>query len=151
MSNIKRFFDGYTVTEGGCWIWKASKSRDEYGRIMFDGKRWKAHRFSYAYHKGTVPDDMVVCHRCDTPACVNPDHLFLGTQADNVADSVAKGRFPVRHLGASNPKAKITEEQARAIHASSESNTELSKRYGISGVMVGLIKRKLAWGHIHAA
>ena len=75
----------------GCWLW-VSQSGEGYGHLRIDGKSRSAHHASYELHVGPIPDGMRVLHRCDNPRCINPEHLFLGTQADNVADMVAKGR-----------------------------------------------------------
>ena len=75
-----------------CWEWQAGLDSDGYGRIQFDGKRQGAHRFSWILHNTDIPQGMCICHRCDNPACVNPNHLFLGTQVDNIYDMVSKNR-----------------------------------------------------------
>lgn len=80
----------------GCWLWTAHRSEQGYGVFSLAGKNRRAHRISYALHHGPIPAGQMVCHRCDTPACVRPGHLFLGTGRDNAADCIAKGRFPFR-------------------------------------------------------
>jgi hypothetical protein len=89
---MQRFFDKVEKTDT-CWIWKAYCCPQwGYGIFGFKGKLWKAHRFSYFYHRKKHPGKMLVCHHCDTPACVNPEHLFLGTNLDNTMDKVLKYR-----------------------------------------------------------
>lgn len=76
----------------GCWMWTAHLSNRGYGQFWVEGKFQLAHRMSYRIYVGEIPSKMCVLHKCDTPACVNPDHLFLGTHKDNMDDRDAKGR-----------------------------------------------------------
>lgn len=90
-----RFWRRVSQSSCGCWIWEGSKDGGGYGMIstVRGHAPAKAHRISWEMRNGPIPEWMVVCHKCDTPACVNPEHLFLGTQKDNVRDCVAKGRL----------------------------------------------------------
>ena len=109
-----RFWAKVSKTDG-CWLWRASVDRWGYGQIGSSGKprtMLKAHRVSWEFAYGAIPDGLSVLHRCDTPACVRPEHLFLGTQQDNVADMNAKGR---NRFQRQNPALKLSEEQVRAI------------------------------------
>ncbi|WP_313471247.1 HNH endonuclease signature motif containing protein [Atlantibacter hermannii] len=81
-----------TVPECGCWIWTGKLNASGYGVARFGRKEKRIHRFMYAKYKGD-PGELMVCHRCDVRSCINPDHLFLGTAADNIHDCMAKGRF----------------------------------------------------------
>ena len=76
----------------GCWIWTGNANTKGYGQILISGTRWMAHRMSYTLAHGEIPPGLVVCHRCDVPSCINPDHLFVGKNMENHLDSVAKGR-----------------------------------------------------------
>lgn len=84
-----RFF---VEPNSGCWLWTRSVSMG-YGKLWWDKKHQRAHRVSWELHNGAIPDGMLVLHKCDTPPCINPAHLFLGTHADNAADKIAKGRW----------------------------------------------------------
>ena len=93
---LKAFYSNcYQDDESGCWRWTGTKHYSGYGCFRVLGKMWRAHRLSWVIHNGIIPDELCVLHRCDEPECVNPKHLFLGTQKDNLYDCINKGRFRV--------------------------------------------------------
>lgn len=89
---IKRFNEKYKIMPNNCWHWTAHLGHFGYGKIYNDKKASYAHRVSWELHNGEIPEGMSVLHKCDNPQCVNPDHLFLGKQGDNVSDMLNKGR-----------------------------------------------------------
>lgn len=118
-------FVAKSTSENGCWEWAGKKTHDHYGQIRPGGKKSShvmAHRVSWELHFGSIPADMLVCHRCDNPPCVRPDHLFLGTHQDNVLDAIEKGRWPQilpKHLRPTkaNPADEIEVEQFESAMA----------------------------------
>jgi hypothetical protein len=132
----------------GCWLWNGAGVPNKWGycRIKSDGKKLQmVHRVAYEFHRGPIPAGLFVCHRCDVPICVNPDHLFLGTNADNVADKVRKER-QVR--GVKSSKAKLSPEQVLEIRASIAGARALGRQYGITHTTVGQIRQHKSWKHL---
>lgn len=128
-------------TDGDCWLWTASKmDRQGHGQFVYSlhGKQRHvyAHRIAYELFVESIPDRMVVCHACDVPACVNPSHLFLGTQGDNLRDASRKGR-----LGGVPRTQKLTYEDRLTIQASMESGAVLARRYGVTRACISVIRR----------
>lgn len=132
-----------------CWLWTGAKHKLGYGVLSAGGRRVKAHRASFFLHNGHIFTDMKVLHRCDVRNCVNPDHLFLGTQADNVADMVRKGRQRgTPRYADQNPMAKASwpvVERMRALHGAGWSQGRLAKEFGLAKMTVNRIVRNLSW------
>ena len=134
------------VKTGSCWLWNSGNNKGGYGTINIDGKEIKAHRFSWIIYRGEIPDDKCVLHKCDVPACVNPAHLFVGTQLDNVRDCVQKGRHRLMR-GEENGNAKITWKQVAEIRkiGSRIPQTTLARQFGVSQRIISLVLRRQAW------
>jgi hypothetical protein len=131
---MDKFWNKVNKTDS-CWEWQGSKDRDGYGRYKSNGKLWQAHRYSVLLD-GKDPKGMVVMHSCDNPSCVRPDHLQLGTQADNIKDMIAKGRYV-------KPQSKLSKEDIKMIQDSTDSYTVIGKRFNISAPYVCSIKQKV--------
>lgn len=134
----------------GCWEWTASQIGKGYGQYRLkDGEgSGYAHRVSWLIYKGDIPDGKYVCHRCDNRICVNPDHLWLGTCADNQSDMARKARAL---RGERNPCAKLTEDQVRKIRQLLDEGlpqTQIAEMFGIQQMQVSRIKSRSRWAHV---
>lgn len=149
MSSINERFESYVerVPMSGCWIWMGAVRQRGYGQFHASGKNVVAHRYAYETWNGPIKRGEVVCHRCDVTSCVNPSHLFAGTQLENVQDMDAKGRR-VLHLGRKNPRAKLTEAQVKSIFYDQRGYKEIAADHGIGKSNVFQIKRRKAWLHL---
>ncbi len=147
---IDRFEMQYIpVTESGCWLWTGSPEKDGYGRMRVNGKRPKAHRYSYETFVGEIPKGMSVLHKCDVSCCVNPNHLFVGTHEDNMKDQKNKGRTL---YGEKGTNVKLKEADVYNILSAiknGEPQLKIANRFGISQASVSLIKTGKNWPHIH--
>lgn len=138
------------IPECGCWIWTGYVDGYGYGYITILGKNKYTHRASWELHNGPIPKGMWVLHRCDTPSCINPHHLFLGTADDNAKDRDKKGRQSLapKNVGENHPKSILTEEQVIKIRKDQRKHAELSKAYGVHYQTICNIKRGNTWKHL---
>jgi predicted XRE-type DNA-binding protein len=137
---IKAKLDERTEFEGECWVWKGAMRTNGYGSVRWvleDGTVFQLpHRASYTVFNGEIPKGMFVCHSCDNRACVNPDHLWVGTNADNMDDMWKKGR---------NKKMLVTEELCRDVqehYKQGMRQVDLAKKFGVSQQTISLIVRR---------
>jgi len=150
---IARFMQSVVFGATECWHWRKIRPLG-YGSCFMFGERL-AHRVSWRIHHGDIPDGMFVLHKCDVRNCVNPDHLFLGTKADNHRDMVEKGRQPRgfkkpnhKMRGEDHPGSKLTEKdvaEIRAFLAEGKSGASLARLYGVSRGMIYHIAKGRAW------
>lgn len=139
------FSRAFPEPNSGCWIWTGEWKNDGYGECWTFGRRETAHRASYRELKGPIPKGLMVRHTCDVRACVNPDHLLIGTQQDNMDDKVARHR---QARGLTSGQAKLTEEEVREIRASALAQRTLAKIYNVSQPAIGMIKRRVNWKYL---
>lgn len=171
----ERFWSKVNQAEEGCWLWQGTMLSQGYGCFKIAGKMYKAHRIAYVYLKGAIPTGLVLCHTCDNPRCVRPDHLFLGTTMDNVQDAKKKGRLatgdrsgarlhpermargdahwchlnPERQRGENNHHAKLSREQIADIRiryaAGTVSQFVLADEFHVAQTTISAIVRKESW------
>jgi len=137
-------------TNGGCWLWSGWHDRKNgYGRVFQNNREVKAHRASFAAFCGPVNDKWVL-HKCDVRACVNPDHLYLGTRDENTEDMMRRGRACLTGApkGEANSQSKLTDEMVSEIRLSPESSYALASRLPVTPSMVRRIRRGQAWKHV---
>ncbi len=146
MIPIDRFNEKFVVDEvTHCWNWVAGKARGGYGMFWFEGKTMPAHRWAYNYWMGSIPLNQFVCHACDNPSCVNPNHLWTGTSMDNVSDMVLKIR---QAKGSKQGLSKLLEQQIKSIRSDKRLQKAIAKEFGIHQTQVSNIKTRKQWGHI---
>jgi hypothetical protein len=133
--------------ETPCTDWPNRRDKDGYGKAWRDGRWWLAHRAAWADASGPIPNDLHVLHHCDNPPCVNVQHLFLGTQADNMADKVAKGRQPrgEEHGSAKLTAAEVAEIRGRYVKGWHPTQRELAAEYGVGQTLIGYIVNGERW------
>jgi hypothetical protein len=129
-------------TEDKCWPWIGARSQrgKGYGEYFLGGKLCQAHRIAWGFAKGEIPEGMCILHKCDNRACVNPNHLFVGTHSDNIVDMVKKGRCYNR---------KVTDETVREIRKSNLSSTKAAQIYGVCPAHIRKIRLRRAAAHVN--
>lgn len=148
-----RFFSKVSKGEpGGCWHWNAARMQSGYGNFGIDNYVHKAHRVSYALHNGSIPEGLMVLHKCDNPRCVNPEHLYAGTAKQNSQDAVRRGRHsPGKVVGEASHLAKTTDVMVRnmaALHCAGFSEMDLVAMFGFSRSIVSSVIHGRAWKHV---
>lgn len=143
----ERFNKKYQIQENGCWLWTGGTRLNGKGvayprHWTDDFKSMGAHRFAYELAHGEIPKAMYVCHKCDTPLCVNPDHLFVGTHHDNMRDMVQKKRSFIGRGESKIGRSKLTNEQAHQIRLMQIPQSKIAVIFGVSQTTIGRIKRK---------
>lgn len=131
----------------GCRLWQGATNKKDngYGVLNVDGRVRYAHRLAWEEVNGPVPAGSHVCHKCDVRTCINPDHMFLGTHADNMADKVAKGR---QSKGEEHYASRLTEDDVREIRAAVSTIEKIGERYGVSPQAISGIRCGKKWKHV---
>ena len=168
-----RFWNKVNQAEEGCWLWQGMLLTQGYGCFKIAGKMLKAHRIAYTYAYGSIPEDLVICHTCDSPRCVKPVHLFAGTHKDNSADMMAKGRgyannparkkrtVPLeRHGSQLHPEMRRGERNGRAVLSPQQvedirrkyaqggvSQFVLSEEYQVAQITISAVVRRKNWNY----
>ena len=147
---MKRFWDKVDKpTPLGCWVWTGCRHEFGYGRFGLNGETVYAHRLAYELTNGSIPKGQYVRHMCDTPACCNPAHLVLGTQAENLKDMQNRGRD--RYKGEQNGQSKMTDTGVKALRQRRSEGTtyrQLGKEFGISYSQAHAICNDNQWRHL---
>lgn len=135
--------------DGECWVWTGTRSHFGYGTVKFDGRVTLTHRLTYRLHVGPIPNGKHVLHHCDNPSCVRPSHLWLGTNAENVADKVRKER---QARGVAIGRGHLTEDDVRSIRAEHAAGgttyARIAVKYGVSKSAICFICERRNWKHV---
>lgn len=145
LQRFEKLFAKGTPTD--CWEWQSTKNQGGYGRLRVDGRLQVAHRVSYRLYVGELSEDICVLHKCDNPGCVNPSHLFLGTQSDNMIDCSRKGRM-VRPKGEDNHQSKLTKKAVLEIRASQEPAKIAALKFGITPEHIRRVRNYEFWKEV---
>lgn len=153
IEDVKRFLSFRWISgedEDDCHYWMGGKAKDGYGHFWFNGRTIKAHRFAFFIHTGIDPGELLILHSCDHPDCINPFHLFDGTNEDNMRDKMEKGRHVIV-LGESHGRSKLTESdilEIRNLNKEGYSKKTIAKEFGVKERLIYRIVKKELWKHI---
>jgi hypothetical protein len=146
----ERFLDKVEVAPSGCWMWTAATNDHGYGQLYYEGRPQKAHRIAWRLFRGLIPDALFVLHSCDTPGCVNVEHLFLGDAYDNHKDMTRKGRARVG-VGSRHGMSKLTEPRVRAVLlllADGVGVSQIATCLGVSMQAICRVRDGESWKHV---
>ena len=148
---LEKHVNNYVVSSTGCWEYQGRTDRGGYGEagIVVDcvRKHYRVHRLAYFHRHGVDPKHLLVCHHCDNPSCINPDHLYIGTNTDNMRDVVERGR----QRGSNNTFSKLTEENVIDIKkrlAKKERHASIAEIYGVKCSTISNIATQGKWSHV---
>lgn len=150
MDIVERLLSRIKVSANGCFEWSGYRNAGGYGWVRYNGTARLAHRVSFEVFRRQIPEGLFVCHHCDVRSCINPAHLFLGTQQENMIDAAQKNRL-ARQSGEWHPRAKLTDAmviQIRALHAEGKQQVEIAAIYNIGTSTVNGICLRKNWKHI---
>jgi HNH endonuclease len=145
----REFLEKTTARKNGCWIWEKSKNRIGYGATSYRSKSILAHRLAWIVFHGDIPQGMKICHSCDERSCVNPDHLFIGTQRDNIRDMFIKGRRSIKFFN--HPRCLMSIEkikEIRSLLSMGLSQKRIAEIMVVSQSTISQIKLGKRWSHI---
>lgn len=154
-TDSERFWEKVNVVgkkEDACWEWLASKNKKGYGLFRYQNKNVSTHRYSWILHYGEIPDELFVLHKCDNPSCVNPKHLFLGTNEDNMKDMSRKGRSGAMS-GNLHPNSKLSEDIVVEIFNLKKNGLlgkEIADIYNVTPQLISGILNGKGWKHVTA-
>ena len=150
---LPRYIERKIIPEpnSGCWVWLGAVDSDGYGKTSHtaDGlkRHVRSHRIVYELLVGPIPSGASLLHSCDNPCCVNPDHMRIGTQTENIEDREKRGRTS---RGAEHHRATLTADQVVGIRAASGRNADIAKQFGITPSHAWLIRNRYCWKHLEA-
>jgi hypothetical protein len=153
-TNLRKLYSKIIISKDGCWEWQGARSAKDYGVVSYNKTIYFSHRLFYKLFKGELISGYQICHHCDNPCCVNPDHLFIGTNKDNVQDCIRKGRrsqsFEKKHIA---HNASLTKEEAEKIVTFAALNplatsTQISEKFKISKQLAKDVKRGRSYGNL---